>query len=92
MYKRQAPVLFRALRRGSSLVARGEESPAAVRSVMEQVVSGEPAVDLDYAAVVHADDLEPAGSCASERPLRLLIAAAVGPVRLIDNLDPHRVH
>jgi pantothenate synthetase len=46
-------------------------------------------VELDYAAVVHADDLEPARSCASARPLRLLIAATVGPVRLIDNLGPH---
>ena len=88
--RRAAPVLSRALRSGASLVARGEESPAAVRSVMEQVVAGDPAVDLDYAAVVHADDLEPAASCASDRPLRLLIAAAVGPVRLIDNLDPRR--
>jgi pantothenate synthetase len=54
-------------------------------------VASEPAVSLDYAAVVHADDLEPARSCRSARPLRLLIAATVGPVRLIDNLDP-RAH
>jgi pantothenate synthetase len=53
-------------------------------------VANEPIVGLDYAAVVHADDLEPARSCASAHPIRLLIAATVGPVRLIDNLDPHR--
>ncbi|HEY7917960.1 MAG TPA: pantoate--beta-alanine ligase [Acidimicrobiales bacterium] len=90
--RRAAAVLSRALRSGASLVVRGEESPTAVRSVMEQVVAAEPAVELDYAAVVQADDLEPAVSCASDRPLRLLIAAAVGPVRLIDNLDPRRGH
>ncbi len=56
---------------------------------MEQVVSAEPLVALDYAAVVDADDLEPAPSCSPSRPLRLLIAATVGGVRLIDNLDPH---
>ena len=55
---------------------------------MARVVAAEPLVALDYAAVVYADDLEPAPSCATARPLRLLIAATVGPVRLIDNLDP----
>ena len=55
---------------------------------MAQVVGREPPVALDYAAVVDADDLEPARTCAAGRPLRLLIAATVGPVRLIDNLDP----
>jgi pantothenate synthetase len=58
-------------------------------SQMERVVAGEPLVELDYAAAVHADDLEPARTCSGSRPLRLLVAATVGPVRLIDNLDPH---
>jgi len=61
-----------------------------VASVSYQAVAGEPSVELDYAVVVHADDLEPARTCAGSRPLRLLIAAEVGPVRLIDNLDPHQ--
>ena len=88
--RRAALVLSRALRSGASLIAAGEESPTAVQAMMEQVMSGEPTTDLDYAAVVHADDLEPARSCSSARPIRLLIAATVGPVRLIDNLDPHQ--
>ena len=88
--RRAALVLSRALRSGASLIAAGEESPTAVQAMMEQVMSGEPTTDLDYAAVVHADDLEPAQSCSSARPIRLLIAATVGPVRLIDNLDPHQ--
>jgi pantothenate synthetase len=57
---------------------------------MEAIVSLEPEVVLDYAAVVHADDLERARSLVTNRPLRLLVAATVGPVRLIDNLDPRR--
>jgi pantothenate synthetase len=54
------------------------------------VVSCEPQVDLDYAALVTADDLEPARTGATTRPLRLMVAATVGGVRLIDNVDPHR--
>jgi pantoate--beta-alanine ligase len=90
--RRAALVLSRALRQGAAQVACGVESPTEVEATMERVVATEPAVGLDYAAVVHADDLEPARSCRSARPLRLLIAATVGPVRLIDNLDPHRAH
>jgi pantothenate synthetase len=43
---------------------------------------------MDYAALVRADSLEPAGRFDGALPLRLVIAARVGSVRLIDNLDP----
>lgn len=88
--RRSALVLSRALRAAASAIAGGEERPAVVEALMERTVAGEPSVELDYAVVVHADDLEPARTCAGSRPLRLLIAAEVGPVRLIDNLDPHQ--
>jgi pantothenate synthetase len=39
--------------------------------------------------VVDAGTLEPVATCDTDRSLRLLIAATVGPVRLIDNLDPY---
>ena len=87
--RRAALVLSAALRAGAALVEGGETSVAAVEARMEQVVAAEPLVALDYAAVVDAGDLEPARSCSPSRPLRLLIAATVGGVRLIDNLDPH---
>jgi pantothenate synthetase len=53
-------------------------------------VAEQPEVDLDYAVLVDAADLTRAPSTATARPLRLLIAAQVGPVRLIDNLDPRQ--
>jgi pantoate--beta-alanine ligase len=90
--RRAALVLSQALRTGAALVAHGEADPAAVEAGMARVVATEPSVGLDYAAVVYADDLEPAGTCVTERPLRLLTAATVGPVRLIDNLDPRPGH
>jgi pantothenate synthetase len=57
---------------------------------MRRVVADEPSVELDYAALVTADDLEPATTTETDRPLRLIVAATVGPVRLIDNLDPRQ--
>ena len=87
--RRAAVALSRALRSGAALVAQGETDPDAVEAVMAQVVGLEPRVVLDYAVAVNADDLERATTCGPGRPLRLLIAATVGPVRLIDNLDPH---
>ena len=89
--RRAAVVLSRALRSGAALVAQGETDPDAVEALMARVVRSEPRVVLDYATLVNADDLERATTCAPVPPLRLLIAATVGPVRLIDNLDPHSV-
>jgi pantoate--beta-alanine ligase len=87
-----ALALPRALRAGAARIAAGETRTGVVEGVMADVVSAEPSVVLDYAAVVGAEDLEPACTVDSEGPLRLLIAATVGPVRLIDNLDPRRGH
>ena len=57
---------------------------------MAAVIEAEPLVELDYAACVQADSLEPVGRLVPTVPVRLLVAAQVGPVRLIDNLDPRR--
>ncbi len=84
-----AAVLHRALRDGSASLAAGGDRHAVERA-MAATVAEEPLVTLDYAALVDARDLEPAADVSPARPLRLLIAAAVGPVRLIDNLDPRR--
>jgi pantoate--beta-alanine ligase len=51
---------------------------------MAAVVAAEPRARLDYAVVVDPVTFESPASLAGE--LRLLIAAHVGPVRLIDNL------
>jgi pantoate--beta-alanine ligase len=89
--RRAALVLSRALRSGAEQL-EGGAAPAEVEAQMRYVVSLEPEVDLDYAALVTADDLEPARTSVTDRPLRLIVAATVGPVRLIDNLDPRQGH
>ena len=82
--------LSRALRSGAAMIAAGEDRAGVVEAGMARVVDAEPGALLDYAAVVSADDLEPVRVITPVARLRLIIAATVGSVRLIDNLDPHR--
>jgi pantoate--beta-alanine ligase len=83
--RRAATVLWRALETARVAVASGERRPPAVVALIESVVAGEPLVSLDYGAVVNEDDLSVPVILDGRRPLRLIIAAGVGPVRLIDN-------
>ncbi len=83
--RQAATVLSRALAAGRAAVAGGAHSGAAVGQAMHDVVAGEPLVRIDYAVVVDADTLEEVGTIDEPQALRLLIAATVGSVRLIDN-------
>jgi pantoate--beta-alanine ligase len=85
--RRQAVALSAALAAGRTLVEEGERRPAAVAEAMAAAVAGHPAVTLDYAAAVEAGTLAVPEALEPGRPVRLLIAAQVGPVRLIDNLE-----
>jgi pantoate--beta-alanine ligase len=67
-----ATVLYRALRCGVAARMAGERNPETVRRIMSDVVIEEPLVALDYAEAL---------------PDRLLVAARVGSVRLIDNMS-----
>jgi pantoate--beta-alanine ligase len=83
--RRAATVLSRALAAARAAVAAGERSGAALGEIMRAAVPDTPLVRLDYAVAVDADTLEAAGAIEDPRSARLLIAAEVGPVRLIDN-------
>jgi len=67
-----APVLYRALTRGA-----GEDDPADIRARMVAVVAEEPLVTLDYAELV----------AGAHGGWRALVAARIGAVRLIDNME-----
>jgi len=84
--RKAAGVLWRALRQGSEAVEAGEHRPEVVASVMSEVVSSEPLVRLDYAAAVDPATLEVPPTLGLLGGVRLLVAARVGPVRLIDNV------
>jgi pantoate--beta-alanine ligase len=79
-----APALHRGLLAAAALVRAGERSVDAVCSVLAAEVRAQPEAVLDYAALVDARTLEPASSVGGHQ--RLLVAAAFGPTRLLDNL------
>ncbi len=83
--RRAATVLSRALATGRAVLADGERSGPAVGRAMRAVVAAEPLVALDYAVVVGAGTLQEVATVTDLGSLRLLIAAQVGAVRLIDN-------
>ena len=82
--RRAATVVHRALQAGRDAVIAGS-SLDEVTSTMAHTVEAEPRASLDYARVV-TPQLEVPQEPLS-RPLRLLVAAWVGQVRLIDNLE-----
>jgi pantoate--beta-alanine ligase len=89
--RRAAAVLSRALAAGRAALAAGARSGASVGRAMRAVVETEPLVRLDYAVAVDGASLQEAAGLDDAAAVRLLIAAQVGPVRLIDNcagLDP----
>jgi pantoate--beta-alanine ligase len=83
--RKAAVVLHRALVAGQSAVSGGLRSGEALRSIMHHVVAQEPRVRLDYAVAVDASSLAEVDVIEDPSSVRLLIAAQVGPVRLIDN-------
>jgi pantoate--beta-alanine ligase len=85
--RRAALALSQALAAGRAALQAGARTGASVTRAMQAVVAAEPLVQLDYAVVVDADTLEEVTALDDhdQAALRLLIAAQVGPVRLIDN-------
>ena len=82
-----ATALHAALQTGRRRVAAGETSAPAVREAMERVLLDTPGVTVDYVAVVDPDTLEPLARIEPGRTrVHGLIAARLGPVRLIDNM------
>ncbi|MGH9063377.1 MAG: pantoate--beta-alanine ligase [Acidimicrobiales bacterium] len=80
-----APVLHRALAAGREAVLAGAQERNGVEAAMREVLGTEPLAHPDYAEVVGAADLGRPGS-PLRGDLRLLLAARIGPVRLVDNL------
>jgi pantoate--beta-alanine ligase len=83
--RRAAVVLARALATGRALLEQGVGYSSTVAEAMRRVVETEPLVRLDYAVAVGEQDLVAPEVIDDPASVRLLIAAEVGPVRLIDN-------
>jgi pantoate--beta-alanine ligase len=83
--RRAATVLSRALRRGREAVAAGVRDADRVRQILDLTISLEQSARLEYAEVADAETLEPLSTIDPGRPAVALVAARVGPTRLIDN-------
>lgn len=79
-----APVLYHALKKAEQLHLAGERSAKVLEQAMRDTVAQQPLAQLDYAAVAHAETLEPLQTLTE--PAVLLIAVRIGSTRLIDNL------
>ena len=84
-----APALHEALVAGQAVLLGGG-SPSSAASAMRALLEAAPLVETDYAVVRGADDLAEVGDGDRLDALRLLVAARVGPVRLLDNLGVRR--
>jgi pantoate--beta-alanine ligase len=83
--RRAATVLQRALEAARALAAAGERDADRVRQRMRETLESEPGVTVGYAEVADAESLAPLTEIGAGRPARALVAARVGPARLIDN-------
>lgn len=81
--RQQALCLRRALDAATARYAAGERDAEALRAVLCEVISAEPAARLDYAEIVDDETLEPVARC--ERPCLAALAVFIGRTRLIDN-------
>ncbi len=82
--RKAATALSRALVAGRRSVERQVRDPEEVERAMRAVLEDERLVEPDYASVGDPATLERPVEIAA--PVRLLVAARVGPVRLIDNM------
>jgi pantoate--beta-alanine ligase len=83
--RQAAPVLFRALSAAQQRYANGERDAATLRSVINNILAGEPLGQPDYVSVAHPltlDELETIG------PEGAVVSLAVrfGKTRLLDNV------
>ncbi|HJP66499.1 MAG TPA: pantoate--beta-alanine ligase [Actinomycetota bacterium] len=79
-----APVLFEALSDVATLARSGERDADRLRAELARTIGAQPLAKLDYAAIVDDETWEDVRVIT--RPARALVAARIGPARLIDNL------
>lgn len=82
--RKQAAVLSRALRRAKELAFTN--SVQEVHAAASAILATEPAVIPDHFGIADADTLAPLTSWGDRKEAVALVAAQVGPVRLIDNI------
>jgi pantoate--beta-alanine ligase len=80
--RRAAPMLHAALQHAAREILAGKEVPATLHHARHEVALA--GIVPDYIALVHAETLEPLSGLV--HPARLIAAAKLGHVRLLDNI------
>jgi len=78
-----APVVYRGLSRGRTLIEKGEKDPQKVRAEILNELSREPLIKLQYLELVSQEDFQPLSKI--KGPVLAALAAFLGKTRLIDN-------
>lgn len=86
--REMAPVLYRALQAVQEAAFKSPVKDALQAGL--QMLAETPSVQLDYLQVAHPDTLQPLKNWDEAPEATALIAAQVGPVRLIDNITLRR--
>jgi pantoate--beta-alanine ligase len=82
--RHSATVLYRTLSAAHDAICAGETDAAAQSEILRSTIAAEPGVELEYAVMVDAETLQEVSEI--QRTCRALVAARVGPARLIDNV------
>jgi pantoate--beta-alanine ligase len=83
--RRAATVLWRSLQAAADAVRGGERDASRVRQILQSTIKSEVRAKLDYAEVADAATLQPVSQLSPTQAAVALVAARVGPARLIDN-------
>lgn len=79
----QAPLLYRTMQQAAAVIAAGADVAASLATATAALAQG--GFATDYLALVEAETLRPLAAPAAA-PMRLLAAARLGSVRLLDNM------
>lgn len=79
-----APVLFRTMTAAAEAIARGTAVAAALAEGEASLRAA--GLEPDYFALVEAETLKPLAARRTDGPMRLIAAARLGTVRLLDNI------
>jgi pantoate--beta-alanine ligase len=82
-HRQAATVLYRSLDAVRREIAAGQRDATRLLVALRHVVDSEPVVTLDYGEIVDAETFEPIITL--RKVCYVLIAARLGPARLIDN-------
>ena len=82
--RKQAKVLYQALRLAKKMIKKGEKSPSKIASKMNKLIDKQPLAEIDYIAITDAHSLELLSKLKGE--VLISLAVRFGKTRLIDNI------